>query len=32
MNPRKNSIYFKQVFSGIPVRMALLGLTLGVVK
>ncbi|WP_461866326.1 aspartate carbamoyltransferase [Thermococcus sp.] len=28
----KHAIYFKQVFSGIPVRMALLGLTLGVVK
>ncbi len=26
----KHAIYFKQVFSGVPVRMALLGLTLGV--
>lgn len=27
-----HAIYFKQVFSGVPVRMALLGLTLGVVE
>ncbi|MCD6560031.1 MAG: aspartate carbamoyltransferase [Palaeococcus sp.] len=28
----KHAIYFRQVFSGVPVRMALLGLTLGVVE
>ncbi|NJE09027.1 aspartate carbamoyltransferase [Thermococcus sp. M39] len=28
----KHAIYFRQVFSGIPVRMALLGLTLGVIE
>ncbi len=28
----EHAIYFKQVFSGVPVRMALLGLTLGVME
>jgi len=26
----EHALYFRQVFSGVPVRMALLGLTLGV--
>ncbi|WP_148883294.1 aspartate carbamoyltransferase [Thermococcus aciditolerans] len=28
----KHALYFRQVFSGVPVRMALLGLTLGVLE
>ncbi|ASJ10496.1 aspartate carbamoyltransferase [Thermococcus sp. P6] len=28
----EHALYFRQVFSGVPVRMALLGLTLGVVR
>lgn len=28
----RHAIYFRQVFSGVPVRMALLGLTLGVIE
>ncbi len=32
VDPTKHAIYFRQVFSGIPVRMALLALTLGVIE